>query len=111
MESHSRAVWHRVSSAVCPWRRCWRNADPFLTEEQTMADFRIKINDGPEMALPVKSTIYRDAAAAVPALFGEMLPCQIEIWAMHKGKELNRYVFRAREDEYGRFVLDHMVPS
>jgi hypothetical protein len=30
---------------------------------------------------------------------------------MHKGKELNRYVFRAREDEYGRFVLDHMVPS
>ena len=76
-----------------------------------MTDFRIKINDGPELALPVKSTIYRDAAAAVPGLFGEPLPCKIEIWAMFKGEELSRFVFRARDDEYGRFVLDHLPRS
>jgi len=74
-----------------------------------MRGFHIRIDDGPEEFFPVRSTIYRDAAAAVPAIYGRSLPCKIEIWAMHNGEEMKRFVFRARQDEYGRFVLDHLV--
>lgn len=71
--------------------------------------FHIRINDGPEQFFPVKTTIYRDAAAAVPAVYGRPLPCKIEIWAMHEDQELGRLVFMAEQDEFGRFVLNHLV--
>lgn len=74
-----------------------------------MSKFNIKINGGPERYHLVKTGIYRDAAAAVPAIYDTRLPCEVEIWSEHDGEELGRFRYRIRENEFGQFMVEHLV--
>lgn len=71
--------------------------------------FMIRVDDGPPQEFRVKTGIYQDAAAAVPAVLGVPLPTDVEIWATHEGRELSRFRFRCTLDDYGRFVVQHLV--
>lgn len=73
--------------------------------------FKIKVNDGEERELHVETGIYRDAAAAVPALLGLYLPVEVEIWAEYEGKELSRFRYRIRENGYGQLLVEHLVKT
>lgn len=57
----------------------------------------------------VKTSIYRDAAAAVPAMFGKDLPIDVEIWADDLVPEYGPLYYRIRENEYGGIVVEHLV--
>ncbi len=58
-----------------------------LNEAQAVLDmlgdqvFHFRVNDGPEQIIRCKSGIYKEAVAAIPALFGiDSYPAKIEIW-------------------------------
>jgi hypothetical protein len=73
--------------------------------------FRIRFH-GEKRArrLDVKTTIYRDAAAAVPAIFGRRLPVDVEIWSPDLVPEYGPYHYRVRENEFGGLVVEHLIP-
>lgn len=74
--------------------------------------FRIRINgEEQKRFLKVKTSIYRDAAAAVPAIFGLRLPVDVEIWAPHLLPEYGPYHYRIRENEFGGITVEHLVSA
>lgn len=73
--------------------------------------FHIRINGGPKQFFPVKTTIYRDAAAAVPAIYGRRLPVDVEIWSEDLVPEYGPYHYRIRENEFGGIVVEHLLPQ
>ena len=74
-----------------------------------MQTYMIRVDSGKPQEFKVKTSIYRDAAAAVPAVLGVDLPTDIEIWATYEGRELSRFRFRCTVDDYGQFVVQHLV--
>lgn len=68
--------------------------------------FQIRANDGAQTTLFVKTGVYRNAAAAVPALLGLDLPVEVDIWT-----EFNRFRYRISENEFGQFLVEHMVKT
>jgi hypothetical protein len=74
--------------------------------------FKIRLHGETEVRdLPVKTTIYRDAAAAVPAILGRRLPIDVEIWSPDVVPEYGPYHYRVRENEFGGIVVEHLVPT
>lgn len=74
--------------------------------------FRIRVHgEEKKRYLNVKTTIYRDAAAAVPAIFGLRLPVDIEIWAPHLIPEYGPYHYRIRENEFGGITVEHLLSA
>lgn len=73
--------------------------------------FHIRINGGPKQFFPVKTTIYRDAAAAVPAVYGRRLPVDVEIWSEDLVPEYGPYHYRIRENEFGGLVVETLIPD
>jgi hypothetical protein len=63
--------------------------------------FNFRIDDGPVQSITVKTGIYRDAAAAIPAVIGLSLPIIVEIWAPELVPEYGPYHFSIMEDLYG----------
>lgn len=74
--------------------------------------FKIRIH-GEKRArtLSVKTTIYRDAAAAVPAILGKPLPVDLEIWSPDLIPEYGPYHYRVRENEFGGLVVETLFPD
>lgn len=74
--------------------------------------FRIRIHgEKRARALNVKTTVYRDAAAAVPAILGRALPVDVEIWDQDLVPEYGPYHYRIRQNEFGGIVVEHLVPA
>lgn len=75
-----------------------------------MGDFRIRVHgEKRSRKLAVKTTIYRDAAAAVPAIFGKSLPVDVEIWVPDLIPEYGPYHYRIRENEFGGVIVEHLI--
>lgn len=70
-----------------------------------LTTFHIRIDDGPETTIDVKTGVYAYAAAAVPALLGLHIPIEVDIWI----PGLSRFRYRLRNNEYGHMVVDHLV--
>jgi hypothetical protein len=72
--------------------------------------FRIRINgEKRSRKLEVKTTIYQNAAAAVPAIFGKDLPCDVEIWSPDLIPEYGPYHYRVWRDDFGHVVVHHVI--
>ncbi len=71
--------------------------------------FNVKINGGPEKYLTVKTGIYRDAVAAIPALWEVELPCDVEIWCERLVDQYGPYHYHISKDEYLNLVVRHIV--
>ena len=67
-------------------------------------EFCVQVNDGLVQTITVATSIYRDAAAAVPALLGIDVPTKVEIWAPST-KDRCCLTFALHDDEYGRLVV------
>lgn len=63
--------------------------------------FQVKVDDGPEQTITVNTGIYRDAAAAVPALLGYHTPIIVEIWSAHLVPKYGPYLFEIRDNRFG----------
>jgi hypothetical protein len=73
--------------------------------------FGIRLHSGWEGKIEVPTGIYRDAAAAVPAILGIGLPIDLEIWSLIPGIEDQRLAFRICENEFGQLVVKTLVPE
>lgn len=72
--------------------------------------FHVRINEGEERAITVKTGIYTYAAAACLAVFGyDELPVTIEIWLPSLLPEYGPYFYIADENEFGQLVMKHAV--
>jgi hypothetical protein len=80
-----------------------------LNSERAMG-FKIRINgEKRARALNVKTTVYRDAAAAVPAIFGKSLPIDVEIWSPDLIPEYGPYRYRIRNNDFGGLVVETLT--
>jgi hypothetical protein len=86
-----------------------------MTESQESGyrvTFGIRLHSGWEGEIVVRTGIYRDAAAAVPAILGIGLPVDLRIWCkVPTGIETHGHDFRVRENEFGGLVTELLVPS
>lgn len=71
--------------------------------------FQVRIDDGPEQTITVNTGIYRDAAAAVPALLGYHTPVYVEIWSKDLVPKYGPYIYHITDNEYGGLVTIHCV--
>lgn len=77
-----------------------------------MREFRIRIHGQKRSRkLDVKTSIYRDAAAAVPAIFGLSLPVDVEIWCPRLLPEYGPYHYRVRENKFVGLVVECLIPQ
>jgi hypothetical protein len=75
-----------------------------------MSNFKIRIHGEKTVhRLRVKTSIYRDAAAAVPAILGRHLPLDVEIWSDAVMPEYGPYHYRIRQNEFVGLVVEHLV--
>jgi hypothetical protein len=73
-------------------------------------NYRIRINGERRVRrLRVKTGIYRDAVAAVPAIFGLDLPVDVEIWVPSLLPEYGPYHYRVRQNEFVGLVVEYLV--
>lgn len=76
--------------------------------ESLATKFSIKINGGRERSMVCASSIYIDAVAAVPAMFGigrNAWPVQVEIWATDLAERAPHHRMVIEEDRAGRIVV------
>jgi hypothetical protein len=73
--------------------------------------FKIKVNGGPPRDLKVETGVYRDAAAAVPAILGIHVPIDVEIWVEALVDEYKPLHYRVRADRFGGLVVEHLIPQ
>jgi hypothetical protein len=72
--------------------------------------FRIRIDGGEDREITVETGVYRDAAAAVPAILGVPLPTTVKIWAPRLVKRgYGPYFFRVEEDRFGALRCSHII--
>lgn len=81
-----------------------------LPPEIAATTFHIRVDGGPEQVISVRTGVYRDAAAAVPALLGLDLPIDIEIWAPHLLPDYGPCFYRVRQNEFVGLVTEILVP-
>lgn len=62
--------------------------------------FHIRVDGGPEQTITVKSSIYRNAVAALPALLGLDLPITVEIWVPSLLPHYGPYFYRVEQNEF-----------
>lgn len=76
---------------------------------QKTTTFAVRVNNGPEQTIEVRSSIYRVAALAVPAIIGlDDFPVLIEIWVPDLvSAGYGPYLYTISEDEYGALRLAH----
>jgi hypothetical protein len=72
--------------------------------------FHIRIDGGPEQTITVETGIYRNAAAAVPAMLGLDLPIVVEIWCPRLLPKYGPYFYRIKENEFGGLATEIVVP-
>lgn len=71
--------------------------------------FNISIDDGPEQYFTVETSVFRDAAAAVPGVLGRYPPMTVEIWQETFHPRARSFFFRLKENEFGGLVTEHVV--
>lgn len=75
--------------------------------------FHVRINDGPEQTITVKTGEYQYAAVAACAMLGVTqdgpTPVHVEIWCPHLLPQYGPYHYLIADDEYGRIVVHHAV--
>jgi hypothetical protein len=71
--------------------------------------FKIRVNSGPAQDLNVRTGIYRDAAAAVPAILGISTPIDVEIWVEELVSDYPALHYRVSENEFGGLIVDHLI--
>lgn len=71
--------------------------------------FNVIINDGPEQYYQVRTGVYRDAAAAVPAVLGLPTPVTVEIWHEVNHPRAQSFTFLVKENEFGGLVTEHLI--
>lgn len=76
-----------------------------------MSTFHIRVDGGPEQTITVKTGIYRDAVAAVPALLGLELPIEVEIWAPHLLPEYGPYFYRVIQNKFVGLETQIVIPA
>jgi hypothetical protein len=69
-----------------------------------MTKFHIRVDGGPEQTITVKTGVYRDAVAAIPALLNLDLPITVEIWVPHLLPEYGPSHYLVRQNVYGELV-------
>jgi hypothetical protein len=69
--------------------------------------FSVRVDGGPEQSITVNTGVYRDAAAAVPALLGYYLPVVVEIWCEHSDK--GPFLFEVRQNKFVGLETCHLV--
>jgi hypothetical protein len=63
--------------------------------------FHFRINGGAEQTLTVKTGVYIDAVAAMPAMLGQAMPFDVEIWSPRVVPEYGPYHYRVERNEFG----------
>lgn len=71
--------------------------------------FHVRVDDGPEETITVKTSIYTWAVAALPAILGYELPIVVEIWVPRLLPEYGPYLYRVETDEYVRLVTNSVI--
>lgn len=72
--------------------------------------FNLRIDGGPERYYEVKTGVYRDAAASVPANTGTRPPMIVEIWHESLHPQENSFFYLIKENEYGALLIEHVMP-
>lgn len=74
---------------------------------ERMTEFKVKINGGKTRTLKVATSIYCEAVAAVPAIFGTRRGrvTRVEIWCDDLLPEIKPFHYEIRRDRFGRFVV------
>lgn len=70
--------------------------------------FNVELDGGRVEKITVRSSLYRDVAAALPALLAKSLPFDATIWHNDADKKLR---FRISENEYGQLVVKSLVQT
>ena len=75
--------------------------------------FSVRINEGPEQQLTVKTGTYIYAAAAAIALLkpDAKWPVHVEIWSPSYVSQYGSYHYLISQNEYGHMVVAHAVKS
>jgi hypothetical protein len=71
--------------------------------------FHIRVDEGPEQTIDVKTGIYRNAVAAIPAILGLELPINVEIWCPRLLSEYGPYFYRVEQNDFGGLVTKVMI--
>lgn len=81
-------------------------------QEGELVTFTIRVNDGPEELLTVRTGIYALAAVAVPAVLGYAdLPISVAIWVPHlEAAGYKRLYFIIDYNEFGSPVAKNAIP-
>lgn len=69
-----------------------------------MSNFLVRIDEGEQRKLSVKTGNYTQAAAAVPAIFEIDLPCYVEIWCKKLIPKYGPYFYRIEYDAYQNVI-------
>lgn len=69
--------------------------------------FSIEIDGMPEQTITVKTGIYVDAVAAIPALLGTTLPFSVKIWVPHLLPHYGPYHYRVERTTGESLVVIH----
>lgn len=66
-----------------------------MVDADELVTFQVKVNDGPQREIKVKSGIYVEAVAAVPALLGDEneYPMMVEIWVENLLPDYGPYTY------------------
>jgi hypothetical protein len=75
-----------------------------------MTSFHVRVDDGPEQTITVATSVYMVAALAVPALLADVdTPCIVEIWVPDLLPDYGPYLYRIRNDDFGRILIENVV--
>jgi hypothetical protein len=69
--------------------------------------FSIEIGNGPEQSLVVKTGVYIDAVAAIPAILGIGMPFTVKIWSPDLLPEYGPYYYRVERNSFGTIEVIH----
>lgn len=73
--------------------------------------FHVRLHSGWQGEIETNTGIYRDAAAAVPAILGIGLPVDLEIWSATPQIQDKRFHYRVRENEFGQLLVEQLVST
>jgi hypothetical protein len=77
--------------------------------------FSVRINEGPEQTITVKTGIYMYAAVAACSMLGIVQdgpdPILVEIWMPSLLPDYGPTHYMIGENEYGNIVVEHAIPA
>ena len=73
-------------------------------------EFSVRVDGGDLRTIRVATGVYRDAAAAVPAILGVSLPITVDIWCEHLLPKCGPYRYLLFEDSCGGLQTRPLTP-